>query len=87
VSQAQHQPTIDLQLIVTLEDQCLHPLNQTPYIKSLRRGQDISSEGLQTVITISQRIRYHAFDQKIDHLIQKVQVIDFMDGVMIQKAL
>jgi hypothetical protein len=33
--------------VAALKEKCLHPLSNTPYIKSLRGGQDISPEGLQ----------------------------------------
>ncbi|KAN0077857.1 hypothetical protein V8E54_006161 [Elaphomyces granulatus] len=83
--------------MLSLRDNCLHPLSQKPYIRSSAGGVDNSIEGLQNGIThafvvefenVEDRDYYvqhdpahRAFVQSLDGVMKKVQVIDFSNGV------
>ncbi|PYI27560.1 hypothetical protein BP00DRAFT_379300, partial [Aspergillus indologenus CBS 114.80] len=83
--------------LVALKDKCLHPTSQTAYIKSFRAGKQNSPEGLSNGITHvfvmefeSEEDREYYLNKDPDHLafvkglggdIEKVQVVDFTNGV------
>ncbi|EEH07997.1 stress responsive A/B barrel domain-containing protein [Histoplasma capsulatum G186AR] len=79
-----------------LKDACIHPTHQKPYIKSAMGGKDISKEGLQNGFThafvtefenaedrdyYTQKDPAHlAFVSSLSAMIEKVHVMDFVDG-------
>ncbi|PYH43348.1 Dabb family protein [Aspergillus saccharolyticus JOP 1030-1] len=83
--------------LVALKDKCLHPTRQTPYIKSFRAGKENSPEKINNGITHvfvmeleSEEDREYYLNKDPDHLafvkslgpeIEKVQVVDFTNGV------
>ncbi|KAK3315876.1 hypothetical protein B0H66DRAFT_559925 [Apodospora peruviana] len=82
---------------LALQQNCLHPTTQTPYIISLKGGKDNSPEGLQNGIThgfvvgfataedrdyyVAKDPAHLAFVKSIDGLVEKATVVDFTNGV------
>ncbi|KAK2752801.1 hypothetical protein FQN55_005933 [Onygenales sp. PD_40] len=83
--------------MLALKDSCIHPTHQKPYIKTSIGGRDNSIEGLQDGITHAFVVEFEnvedrdyyvnkdpahlAFVGGLGDAIQKVQVIDFTNGV------
>ncbi|RAL15585.1 Dabb family protein [Aspergillus homomorphus CBS 101889] len=83
--------------LVSLKDKCLHPTSQTPYIRSFRAGKQNSPEGINNGITHvfvmefeSEEDREYYLNKDPEHLsfvkglggvLEKVQVVDFTNGV------
>ncbi|KAH7323126.1 hypothetical protein B0I35DRAFT_477013 [Stachybotrys elegans] len=82
---------------LALKDSCLHPTSKSPYIASLKGGQDNSPEGLQNGIThgfvaefksledrdyyVKNDPAHQAFIKSIGGLVDKAIVVDFTNGV------
>ncbi|KAL7807117.1 dabb domain-containing protein [Trichoderma aethiopicum] len=82
---------------LALKDNCIHPTTNTPYIASLKGGQDNSPEGLQNGITHGFVVEFNsaedrdyyvrtdpahqAFVKSIGGLVEKAIVVDFSNGV------
>ncbi|KAL4886587.1 hypothetical protein BJY04DRAFT_177976 [Aspergillus karnatakaensis] len=83
--------------MLELKDICIHPTTQQPYILASSGGVDNSPEGLQNGIThafvvefasaedrdyyVEKDPAHHAFIATLGGVIEKVQVIDFSNGV------
>ncbi|KAI9041334.1 Dabb family protein [Aspergillus affinis] len=83
--------------MTALKDNCIHPQSQNPYIRSLSGGLDNSKEGIQHGIThvfvaefasaedrdyyVNEDPAHLAFVKSVGGIAEKVQVIDFTDGV------
>ncbi|OKL57465.1 hypothetical protein UA08_06931 [Talaromyces atroroseus] len=83
--------------MLALEDNCLHPSSQKPYIKSSSGGVDNSIKGIQNGIThafvvefaskedrdfyVQSDLVHQGFIRSLDGIIEKAQVIDFADRV------
>ncbi|KAJ5881092.1 uncharacterized protein N7473_012145 [Penicillium subrubescens] len=83
--------------MIGLKEDCVHPTSNKPYIKASSGGADNSIEGIQNGIThafvveffsaedrdyyVREDPRHKAFVQSLNGVIEKAQVIDFMNGV------
>ncbi|EKV06010.1 hypothetical protein PDIG_71810 [Penicillium digitatum PHI26] len=84
--------------MLALKDKCVHHTSKQPYIKSTSGGKDNSPEGIQSGMTHAFIVEFEsaadrdyyvqsdpshlAFVKTLDGLVEKVQVIDFTDGVL-----
>ncbi|KAF5008535.1 hypothetical protein FDECE_5191 [Fusarium decemcellulare] len=82
---------------LALKDNCIHPTSNTPYITSVKGGRDNSIEGKQNGITHGFVVEFSSaedrdyyvktdpahqdFSKSIRHLVEKVIVVDFANGV------
>ncbi|KAK4652368.1 hypothetical protein QC762_610530 [Podospora pseudocomata] len=72
---------------IALKGSCLHPTSNTPYIKTIKGGKDNSPEGLQFSSAedrdyyVSTDPSHQAFVKSIGALVEKVIVVDFVDGL------
>ncbi|PYH96861.1 hypothetical protein BO71DRAFT_396657 [Aspergillus ellipticus CBS 707.79] len=83
--------------LVSLQTKCLHPVTQTPYIRSFKAGKENSPEGMSNGIThvfvmefdsnedreyyLTKDPAHLGFVQTLDGLLEKAQVVDFTEGV------
>ncbi|PGG97904.1 hypothetical protein GX51_07078 [Blastomyces parvus] len=83
--------------MLALKDNCIHPTHQKPYIKTATGGKDNSPEGLQHGFTHAFVSRFETVEDRdyyikrdpahlafvggLSGVMDKVQVMDFADGV------
>ncbi|PYI10635.1 dabb-domain-containing protein [Aspergillus sclerotiicarbonarius CBS 121057] len=83
--------------LVSLKEKCLHPTTQQPYIRSFKAGKQDSPEGMNNGIThvfvmqfennqdreyyLTKDPAHIGFVKSIDGLVEKIQVVDFTEGV------
>ncbi|KAK2795360.1 hypothetical protein FQN50_009751 [Emmonsiellopsis sp. PD_5] len=83
--------------MLALKDICIHPTDQKPYLKTSIGGRDNSPEGLQDGITHAFVVEFENVEDRdyyvnkdpahldfvggLGDVVQKVQVIDFTNGV------
>ncbi|KAK4194684.1 stress responsive A/B barrel domain-containing protein [Triangularia verruculosa] len=83
--------------ILSLKENCLSPNSQNAYIKSITGGRDNSPENLQNGMThafvvqfentddrnyyVEQDPAHLAFKKEIEPLVEKVMVLDYINGV------
>ncbi|KAH7367737.1 stress responsive a b barrel domain-containing protein [Plectosphaerella cucumerina] len=79
-----------------LQQSCVHPTNQQPYILSVKGGKDTSPEGLQNGIThafvvefaseedrdyyVKEDLAHRAYAQGLGSVIGKIVVTDFINA-------
>ncbi|KAF2196703.1 hypothetical protein GQ43DRAFT_426059 [Delitschia confertaspora ATCC 74209] len=84
-------------LTLALKNDCIHPKTNKPYIKSASGGTDNSPEGIQNGITHAFIMEFEteadrdyylfkdpahdAFKKLAGRVLEKVQAVDFTDGV------
>ncbi|SPO02418.1 uncharacterized protein DNG_05091 [Cephalotrichum gorgonifer] len=82
--------------MLSLKEKCIHPVRQTPYIRSMTGGRDNSPEGLQNGAThafvavfdspwerdyyVKDDPAHDAFKKSVGDLIEKAIVMDFTPG-------